>query len=109
MSAVEALRKYGVSPTVVRYVLQNQAHIAVEQQDLLVRYYLKYWEAEYFFNNLHNGTITDEGTVYQVIYKHCTPTKVRCADQVALSFRAAQPEYELESYVIITVPRNITP
>ena len=96
-------KRYGVAKSQCRLLTQNVFNIPIDFQDLYHKYYLVYWQPEYFFSQLQDGMIQRDGTDYQVIYHLCTPATVRKCSQVRLSFRVPQQEYEIEPYVLVGI------
>jgi hypothetical protein len=72
--------------------------------DALDRYYLIYWEPKYLTKQIVDGRLIHQGISYQVIYTdRCKPHNCESGKykQVALSFRAAKPEYGIYPKVLI--------
>lgn len=99
--SISSLRTYGVSKSLLHSISINLFTLPPEIRDCFCAYYLKYWQGEYFCDQVEDGAITDCSRNYLVIYQHCTPFQVRRAKQVKLSFRAAMPEFDIPAYVIV--------
>jgi hypothetical protein len=94
------MSKYGISPSTVILSLQKQFYIPLEMQHTLSHYQLLYWDSEYFKSQIQDGTISHLGTRFLVIYidpRH----EVLQQNQVKLSFRQAQLEYDFPAYVLV--------
>ena len=92
--AATAYLKHGVPSTLVSSMMHKFFSYPPEYLDTLSRYYLIYWSPEYFFEQMQNGLLIHQDKEYVVVYHKCTPTKLKNARQVALSFRIAQKEYQ---------------
>ena len=76
------------------------------------KFFIRYWSKDYFlhvtsFISLHTGTLPVEGRGFIIIYHRTTRGKIlqmNPTDQLALSFRAAKPEYNLPAYVLVSSP-----
>lgn len=103
MSAILGYKKYGVPKSIIIHMMQNHFHFPTNYQDCLEHYELLYWSTKWFKKLLTDGTITKDDITYHVIYQHCTPAQLKDThnSQVALSFRAAQKEYNAGAYVLI--------
>ncbi len=66
-------------------------------------YFCLQWSGKRFSDKQENGTITLGTESYLVVYKNCTAVSCMKAEQVRLSFRQAQPEYELCAYVLVKI------
>ena len=75
-----------------------------EVDHYFTNYYLIYWEPEFFKTVIEqgNGTITRGGITYLVVYHSCTPTELKEASQVKLSFRKPKKEYSSVGYVLVS-------
>lgn len=68
-------------------------------------YTLLYWKGSHILENISAGTITKYNTAFKVIYlnKLCRGTILAHPDeQYSLSFRAPNPEWDLQGTVIIS-------
>lgn len=106
IASIEAYKKYKVPRSILRRMLMEYFQFPSLFQDCLSYYNLKYWSPDYFFSLLKSGQIFTAGFAFHVIYYKCTPAELRSCPQVILSFRAAQPEYNLPAYVLIGVPKK---
>lgn len=100
-SAINAYHKHGVTPATVRFLTQCSWTISPNERDLFSKYYLLYWKPSYFQAMCLNGKIYHDGILYHVIYHKCTPEPLKTFNQVALSFRKAVKEYNLDAYVLV--------
>ena len=92
--------KYEVSRNEMRELLTSSFHISLEYQHALSHYQLLYWSPEYLQEQIQEGTLSHLGTTYIVIWDD---SRFSClgGTQCKLSFRQAQPEYELPAYVLV--------
>lgn len=92
-----AIQTYGISKSMLRYVMQNQFAINSEiVNNALREYSLLYHDPDYFFSQIKEGIYKG----YQVIYKDSL-SALKKESQIALSFRAARKDYEMEKYVLV--------
>lgn len=103
LHSIDAFRRTGVQRSLVAYQCVNFFTYPEAFSDCLDKYYLLYWSPEYFISQMSYGTITHNNEKYIVIYKHCTPTQIKTARQVKLSFRKPLDIFNLPGYVLVTV------
>ncbi len=97
-----SFKKYGIYPSEMILSLQTQFHIPPERQHALSYYQLLYWSKEYFFSRVENGYILHNDRKFNVIYLDSRSRLLLSQNtQVKLSFRAATPEFNFESYVLV--------
>lgn len=111
MAAIQAYRKYGVSPKIISWLMQNAGEIT-HYRDCLFSYYKLYWEGKYLLSKTEegNGTIVRNNIPYIVVYsKTCTRGYILAHknQQFSLSFREAKPEFGLPAYVFISIPNEV--
>jgi hypothetical protein len=109
MAAVQAYRKYGVSPKIVSWLMQHSQEIT-HYRDCLSKYFRLYWEGKYILTKTVNGIIQRDDTSYIVVYaKDCTRGYILAHkdQQFSVSFREAMPEYGLPAYCYISIPCQI--
>ena len=102
-ASIAAYNKFGLPRTSVDFMLKYTFHYPEQYKDTLVRYYKLYHKPEYFFSLLEMGAFyskTDD-MLYDVIYYKCTPSQLRMCKQIEMSFREAQPEFDLKPYVLV--------
>jgi hypothetical protein len=103
-ASIVAYRKYGVSPKIISWLMQNSQEIT-HYRDAMEQYYLLFWEGKYLINKTIDGLIWRGGTSYVVVYaKNCTRGYVIAHpnEQFSVSFRKAMPEYDLPAYCYIS-------
>lgn len=106
-------QKHGVSRNFIRSLLISELNINPIYRPALKNYYLLFWSPEWFFNKMIDGRINQNGQIYWVIYKDCVPTDIRnlfnSGAQISLSFRTASDEYNLPSYVMVSLINPVIP
>jgi hypothetical protein len=101
ITSIESYRKYGVSRNLIRYNSLNEFHIEPNILACFTTYHILHWRAEYTIEQIKEGVITREGKSYIVVFNACTRFKIKQSSDAVLSFREAQPEYDLPAYVLI--------
>lgn len=111
ISAITALQKYSISKATLKNHLYHNPVIPQEFRPALKTYYLLYWSPDWYFEKLHDGIICDKnGTSYIVITApNVSTSKLLAANQIAMSFRQAMPEYELPGIVFVSIPSLSSP
>jgi len=108
MSAIIATKKYGVSRSQLHLRLQTWPIFSSFSTPALREYYLLFWSVEYFLGRWKEGAIVRNGTIYHVCFpSDLSLAKLKQLDkshQLALSFRTAEAEYDLPSYVFVSLP-----
>ena len=82
----------------------NNFHILTRlPTNVLESAYLLYWSPEHLFSQLQDGTLyrASEQRKYLIVYHRCTPTQLKRQAQIALSFRACRPVYDIPAYVLV--------
>lgn len=105
LASIQVAKTYGVDRSLMSHMLQNQFVIAPNYRDLLSEYQLLYWSVSHTLFQNKAGYISG----HIVVYHNCTRGSLMLTPtykQVALSFRAAIPEYNLPAYVLISLPRT---
>ena len=107
-SSIEAYNKYGVAPSNLRYAISNHFIFPDSLKDCLTNYFILEWTSNKFLGELHNGTIpaiANKGdtvpTEFQVIYHKTDPIQLRVCSYVKLSFRIADPVFNLVPTVLV--------
>lgn len=103
MSAINAMKTFAVPKSSVAFMITSLWQYPEQYRDTLSRYYKVYWSSRYYQGLFNLGQLYNpkDDMMYYVIYNKCTPTDIKHATQVELSFREAQPEYELQAYVLV--------
>jgi hypothetical protein len=108
MSAIIATKKHGISRSQLHLRLQTWPIFSSFSTPALREYYLLFWSAEYFLGRWKEGTIVRNGSIYHVCFAPgLSLAKLKQLDkshQIALSFRTAAAEYNLPSYVFVSIP-----
>lgn len=103
LPSIVSYKKHGIPRSFLNHLLLNWFYFPKEYQDLLWNYYILHWSGSFLKAQLKQGTILHQNRLYIVIFHRCTHYDAVRADQVKLSFRVPMEEYELPSYVLITV------
>ena len=110
LASLECMKKHAKPRTFLHNSLSHSFAIHQTEQSFLSTYFIRYWSKEYFFRitsvvSLHTGTIPLEGKEFVIVYHRCTRGEIlalESSDQLALSFRAALPEFSLPAYVLVS-------
>ncbi len=99
--------KYGIEKSFLRSLLNNQFYIPEIFHSCLAHYRLSIVSSTEFRTRIKEGTLTQhvagKSVEFAVIYQNCSPTSIKSARTVRLSFRAAMPEIGLEPVVIVQI------
>lgn len=103
IASIDSYTKYGIPRSEVLSTLQRILHIPASHQHTLQEYKLLYTSPDHFFSQVSGGMLTRHDKPYIVIYHQCN--RYECiyhSGQLMLSYREAQPEYNLPAYVLVT-------
>lgn len=98
--------KHGITRTQLGKLLTSLFSFPSDYLDTLDNYYLLHWTGQYTTGKISDGKIRHQDTDYSVIYQFCTPSSVRSAKQVKLSFRTPKKEFALLPYVIVRIKED---
>ena len=108
LASVNCYKKYGVERSLLTYIVHNNFYVTDLYRDCLDTYYILRWQASHMLSSITNGTLVHKGVTYQVIYHRTDPTRIKraallthCIRYVKLSFRVAQPEFNIPATVLI--------
>lgn len=96
---------YGASISKLRDLSLTYFSIPPHYSHCFSDYYLLYNQGSYILSHSINGTIYRDGIEYIVVYHNDLTRdyiKQNRLEQYALSFRKAQPEFELPAYVLVS-------
>lgn len=107
--SIASYKKYGITRQNLHYLMTHFHTFPHEFKDCLSKYYLLYWSAPYFISQLKDGTINHDNITYNVTYLGCTPENIKLTDgnQIKVSFRAAQIEFNIPPVVVISARKDI--
>ena len=111
--SITAHNKYGIPRSALTYMMQNQFYFDKAYIDCLSSYYIHQWKCGLFLTTIHEGIIEHWGISYQIIYHKTDPTTIakigkQCpAARVKLSFRVAQPEFNVQPTVLVKLYKNL--
>lgn len=104
--SISSYKKYGITRQNLNYLMTHFHTFPHEFKDCLSKYYLLYWSGSHFQSQLHEGKLTHDNITYDVIYLGCTPENIKFALQIKVSFRMAQPEFNLRPVAIISARKE---
>lgn len=109
LASIGSYKKYGVTRSVVHWVLQHDRNLNPRHSfyDCLRRCYILYWKGEYILNQMQAGVIRKDDISYHVVFAPHLSRGILMRGgnrnyQFSLSFRQAQPGFELPAYVYIS-------
>lgn len=104
LSSIESYKKFGVPRSEVLHAISSYPHISGIDQ-CLSEYYMLYCTPEHFSANQHAGIYYRDDRQYVIVYEQSLTRwfALNSHNQLILSFRAAQPEYDLPDYVIVSL------
>lgn len=96
-----------MKPTFTKHQLadqmRNYIHIEDKYLEGLTTYRMEHMSGRIFKRELHEGTISHNGILHNIIYHGCTPYNVKRAVEIRCSFRAASSEYQIEPIVLVQI------
>lgn len=100
LNSIDAYKKYGVRPSVLRFSIYNIFYFPEDYKDCLDKYYIVEQFTNLFLSTMKDGMYEK----YQVIYHKTDPTRLlRRQDYttVKLSFRVADPIFNIPPTVLV--------
>lgn len=105
LNSIESYNKYGVHRSVLQHIASYLKSVPPEFRDCFSTYYKLYWSRDYLIEQLRDSKyfITKDNKQYYVIWKTSRGTFLNSSEksQYCLSFRDAQPEFDIPPYVLI--------
>ena len=105
LTSIEAYNKYGIQPSKLRFMIQNLFYLPAEYKDCLSLYTTVEQNTVDFLANMNDGIFKMASSkYYQVIYHNTDPTRLLRRQEhttVKLSFRVAQPEFNIPPTVLV--------
>lgn len=106
-TSIIAYRKYGVSPSTLRYAMYNIFYFPEKYADCMYLIKQDTCDTSPFLRSIKEGMIQKVDRSYQIIYHQTDPYKLRRRakhgnSHVKLSFRVAQPEFNIPPTVLVT-------
>jgi len=108
-TSIRAYKKYGLNPSMIRFLCTKSWSIANSFLDCFEEYYILHWTKKHFLEKASQGNgylIRNEG-MYEIIY-HCTTRgKILAAPEnstIHISFRKPQPEFGIGGFVLVSLP-----
>jgi len=111
MSTFDFYKRYGITPSKLRYMIDNHFYFPEQYKDCLSHYRMSQTSTARFLTSILEGTIIPlrEGITYQIIYHQTDPTRLKrraAYTSVKLSFRVAQPEFDIIPTVLVKEVRD---
>ena len=111
LNSVEAYKKYGVTPSNLRFSIHNIFYFPKQFKSCLEKYYIKEISTIGFLAYMYEGTLSlpNDNIVYEVIYHKTDPTRLlRRQDHttVKLSFRIADSIFNIPPTVLVMEVTN---
>jgi hypothetical protein len=104
-ASIHSMKLYGIPRSEVLHHLTKTPMLPKDfVLQTLEEYFLLYCTNEHFTKNQHCGRFYKNNKEYIILYHECTRWDVtHFSGQISMSFRTAKPEYNLPSYVIVTL------
>lgn len=101
------ITKYGMTKSLLQHIMLTKPVISKNILHCLSSYHCIYWTGKYLSTHLVESKIRRlaDSTEYLVVYYNILPETAFAAAQVFISFRAAQPEFNLPAYAMICAVR----
>ena len=116
LDSIEAYKRYNISPSNLRFMIQNIFYFPQGYKDALTSYHLSIVDTFIFINSIEEGLLCEDGILHQIIYHNTDPTKLLRRMQytkVKMSFRQADPIFNIPPTVLVkevhTNPTKETP
>lgn len=111
-ASITAYRKYGVSPSTLRYAMYNIFYFPEKYADCMYLIKQDICDTSIFLRSIKEGMIApyNEEKSYQIIYHQTDPYKLKrraAHTQVKLSFRVAQSEFNIPPTVLVKEIKEI--
>ena len=109
-SAILAIRKHGVAPSIIHYVAANNWNIHPNIQDCFDVYFLSRINAGKLLAMVFEGQLVRGEDKYVVLYHRCTRGQLLAnkSIEVVVSFRQAKPEYGIPAYALVSIQNIAT-
>lgn len=96
--------EYGMTKSELHSALINRFSLTPEQESCCEQYYILHWTGKWFRKQRSMGLIkSSEGAQYLIVYKDCKPTDILPDSKLFMSFRKPKKEFELQSYVLVSI------
>ena len=116
LQSIEAYNTYGIQPSKLQFMIHNLFYFPVEYNDCLINYHLDIETTQSFLASIKEGRYEwwyshdkEDKVSYQVIYHNTDPTRLLRRQEhtsVKLSFRVAQPEFNIAPTVLVKAIRT---
>jgi len=110
LPSIRALQLYGIPKSQLLHTMLTLQSVSSDLvDDCMDEYYLLYASPEHFLKNSHCGIYYRKDSQYVIVYATPQTTRGKILDsvgksvQLSLSFRTAKPEYNLPSYVLVSI------
>ena len=104
-NVIRAVQTHGVPPSIISHISVNNWTIHPSYRDCFDIYYLLHWQSKYILERISNGALEIGNYSYVVVYHRTTRGRLLAAPekQVAISFRAAKPEFGIPAYALVSL------
>lgn len=108
---IEQIKKRKIKRLTVNNIIRNIPVLSTKFTDAcLEKYYKLYWSKAYFQQQCVSNLILHQDKLYHVEYlvplTRGRMLLLKDMDQLELSFRAVNPEYELHNVVLVSYPQS---
>lgn len=104
LDSIAAYNTYGVSPSHLRFMVQNIFYFPTMYKDTLTSYHLDVIDTPHFLSCIEEGMLDFQGTYHQIIYHNTDPTRLlrRAAHtRVKLSYREVDTVFGIPPTVLV--------
>lgn len=109
MSVLKSYPIHGVTPYQVHSMMLNLYNYPPEYLDTLDEYFSYTTDPSYLADRIVEGTLSKKGHTFMVVYHKCTPSMIKHAQHIQLSFRVPKKDFGLCSYVLVRVIQFTSP
>ena len=107
LHSIDCIKKYGVPRSTIQYMGRKAFKIPENIRDCFSKYYLLSWNSAHLFANLicerpDSGLYIRHQDINYVVVFTKTRDRLQKQTNVWLSFRQAQPEFNIPAYVLIS-------
>lgn len=104
LSTAQALEVYKFNRYQLAYHMRNSMHVPYQFLSGLSVYHMVHTTGKYFAVNMIDGMLKHNNeTEYAVIYHNCNPFNVKRAHEIRLSYRASNPDFNIEPVVLVQI------
>lgn len=106
-ASIRSYQRHLVPRSLVHYLSCNNWTIPQIYYDLFSKYFVRKWQASYFFGATNQGTLIYDDREWLIVFHKTSrgqlmrKVSTNLQTNVTLSFRAAKPEFNLPAYVLV--------